>query len=79
MSIHSLVGNLPGYGVITYKVTGRCASVNCARWSALIAARGVDLGARLAEVLKNFDSVVHMVVESMLAHGERIPEDPDGG
>jgi predicted RNase H-like HicB family nuclease len=32
-------------------------------------------GATEAEALKNFDGVVHMVLESMLAHGERIPEE----
>jgi len=33
-------------------------------------------GATEAEALRNLDSVVHIVVESMLAHGERIPEEP---
>jgi predicted RNase H-like HicB family nuclease len=33
-------------------------------------------GATEAEALKNLDSVVHMVVESMLAHGELLPEEP---
>jgi predicted RNase H-like HicB family nuclease len=33
-------------------------------------------GATEAEALKNIDSVVHMVVESMLEHGERLPEEP---
>ena len=28
------------------------------------------------EALKNIDEVVRMVVESMLEHGERIPEEP---
>jgi predicted RNase H-like HicB family nuclease len=28
------------------------------------------------EALKNVDEVVHLVVESMLAHGEHIPEEP---
>ena len=28
------------------------------------------------EALKNIDELVRMVVESMLEHGERIPEDP---
>jgi predicted RNase H-like HicB family nuclease len=32
-------------------------------------------GATEAEALRNLDSVVPMVVESMLAHGERIPEE----
>jgi predicted RNase H-like HicB family nuclease len=35
-------------------------------------------GATEAEALKNIDSVVHMVVQSMLEHGERLPEEPDG-
>ena len=26
--------------------------------------------------LKNIDEVLHLVVESMLEHGERIPEEP---
>ena len=29
-----------------------------------------------ADALKNIDSVVRMVVESMREHGERIPEEP---
>jgi len=33
-------------------------------------------GATEAEALKNINSVVHMVVESMLEHGEPIPEEP---
>ncbi len=33
-------------------------------------------GATETEALKNIDSVIHMVVESMLEHGERIPEEP---
>jgi predicted RNase H-like HicB family nuclease len=33
-------------------------------------------GATEAEALKNIDSVVHMVVQSMLEHGERLPEEP---
>jgi len=33
-------------------------------------------GATEAEALKNIDSVVHMVVESMLEHGEPVPEEP---
>jgi predicted RNase H-like HicB family nuclease len=33
-------------------------------------------GATEAEALKNIDSVVHMVVLSMLEHGERLPEEP---
>jgi predicted RNase H-like HicB family nuclease len=33
-------------------------------------------GATEAEALKNINDVVHMVVESMLEHGERIPEEP---
>ncbi len=33
-------------------------------------------GATEAEALKNIDSVVHMVVESMLEHGQSIPEEP---
>ena len=32
-------------------------------------------GSTEAEALRNLDSVVHMVVESMLAHGECIPEE----
>jgi predicted RNase H-like HicB family nuclease len=30
------------------------------------------------EALKNLDSVVHMVVESMVEHGERIPDESQG-
>ncbi len=33
-------------------------------------------GTTEAEALKNINSVVHMVVESMLEHGEPIPEEP---
>jgi predicted RNase H-like HicB family nuclease len=33
-------------------------------------------GATEAEALKKIDDVVHMVVESMLEHGEPIPEQP---
>jgi predicted RNase H-like HicB family nuclease len=33
-------------------------------------------GATEAEALKNIDDVVHMVVESVLEHGEQIQEDP---
>ena len=33
-------------------------------------------GATEAEALKNINSVVHMVVESMLEYGEPIPEEP---
>jgi len=33
-------------------------------------------GATEAETLKNINEVVHMVVESMLEHGGRIPEEP---
>jgi predicted RNase H-like HicB family nuclease len=33
-------------------------------------------GATEAEALKNIDSVIHMVVESMREHGETIPEEP---
>ena len=33
-------------------------------------------GATEAEALKNIDEVVRMVVESMLEHGEHIPEEP---
>ena len=33
-------------------------------------------GATQEEALKNIDSVLHMIVESMLEHGERIPEQP---
>jgi predicted RNase H-like HicB family nuclease len=33
-------------------------------------------GATETEALKNINSVVHMVVESMLEHGEPIPEEP---
>lgn len=29
-----------------------------------------------AEARKNIDDVVHLVVESMLEHGERVPEEP---
>jgi predicted RNase H-like HicB family nuclease len=33
-------------------------------------------GATQAEALKKLDEVVHAVVESMLEHGDRIPEEP---
>jgi predicted RNase H-like HicB family nuclease len=33
-------------------------------------------GATEAEALKNIDSVVHMVVQSTLEHGEHLPEEP---
>jgi predicted RNase H-like HicB family nuclease len=33
-------------------------------------------GETQADALKNIDSVVRMVVESMREHGERIPEEP---
>jgi predicted RNase H-like HicB family nuclease len=33
-------------------------------------------GATQAEAVKNIESVVHMVVESMFEHGETIPESP---
>ena len=33
-------------------------------------------GATEAEALKNIDEVLHLVVESMLEHGEAIPEEP---
>jgi predicted RNase H-like HicB family nuclease len=33
-------------------------------------------GATQPEALKNIESVVHMVVESMIEHGEAIPEAP---
>jgi predicted RNase H-like HicB family nuclease len=33
-------------------------------------------GATEAEALKNIDSVVHMVVQSMLERGDRLPEEP---
>ena len=33
-------------------------------------------GATEEEAFKNIDSVLHMVVESMLEHGEDIPEQP---
>jgi predicted RNase H-like HicB family nuclease len=33
-------------------------------------------GATQAEALKNIDELVHTVVESMLEHGEHIPEEP---
>jgi len=34
-------------------------------------------GATEAEALSNLDAVIHLVVESMVAHGERIPEEED--
>lgn len=37
---------------------------------------GATWGATKAEALKNIDDVVHMVVESMLEHGEAVPEEP---
>lgn len=33
-------------------------------------------GATEAEALKNIDDVIHLVVESMVEHGEAIPEEP---
>ena len=30
-----------------------------------------------AEALKNIDEVVHMVVESMIEHGDPVPEEPN--
>jgi predicted RNase H-like HicB family nuclease len=33
-------------------------------------------GATEAEALKNIDSVVHMVVQSMIEHGACLPEEP---
>lgn len=33
-------------------------------------------GATEEEALKNIESVLHMIVESMLEHGEQIPEQP---
>lgn len=33
-------------------------------------------GATETEAIKNIDSVIHMVIESMLERGERIPEEP---
>lgn len=33
-------------------------------------------GSTEAEALKNINDVVHMVVESMLEHGEHVPEEP---
>jgi predicted RNase H-like HicB family nuclease len=33
-------------------------------------------GATESEALKNINEVVRMVVESMLEHGERLPEEP---
>jgi predicted RNase H-like HicB family nuclease len=33
-------------------------------------------GATAAEALKSIDTVVHMVVESLLEHGEHIPDEP---
>ncbi len=33
-------------------------------------------GATEAEALKKLDSVIYMVLESMIEHGERIPEEP---
>jgi predicted RNase H-like HicB family nuclease len=34
-------------------------------------------GATESEALKKINEVVHMVVESMLEHGEYLPEEPD--
>lgn len=33
-------------------------------------------GATQADAIRNLNDVVHMVVESMLEHGERVPEEP---
>jgi predicted RNase H-like HicB family nuclease len=33
-------------------------------------------GATEAEALKNIDGLIRMVVQSMLEHGERLPEEP---
>jgi predicted RNase H-like HicB family nuclease len=35
-------------------------------------------GATEAEALKKIDALVHMVVESMIEHGEHVPEEPTG-
>ena len=35
-------------------------------------------GATESEALKNIDVVVHMAVESMLEHGEDVPQDANG-
>ena len=37
---------------------------------------GSTWGETQEEALKNISDVVHMVVESMLEHGEHIPEEP---
>jgi predicted RNase H-like HicB family nuclease len=37
---------------------------------------GSTWGATEAEALKNIDDVIHMVVESLIEHGEAIPEEP---
>ena len=36
---------------------------------------GSTWGATETEALKNIDEVIHMVVESMIEHGEAIPEE----
>ena len=35
-------------------------------------------GATEAEALKKINDVVHLVVESMIEHGEHVPEEPTG-
>lgn len=53
---------------------------NPAGWHAycpLLEERGASTwGATESEALANINNVVHMVVESMLEHGENIPEEP---
>ena len=38
---------------------------------------GSTWGATESEALKNIDSVVRMVVQSMIDHGEAVPEEPN--
>jgi len=46
-------------------------------YSPLLEQQGASTwGETQAEALKNIDSVVRMVVESMREHGEHIPEEP---
>ncbi len=53
---------------------------NASGWHAycpVLEERGASTwGATQADAMKNIESVVHMVVESMLEHGEAIPEGP---
>lgn len=52
------------------------------RWHAycpaLVEKGGATWGYTEEEALRNIDEVVRMVVESLVAHGEPVPEEPTG-